>query len=295
MSLPALPSRADDTDKSRMGRLVVVAGAHGMAGAAVLCASAALRSGVGYVDVVCPAAITADLAAAVPSALTHPCGDASRHFIDHRDLDVIAAAVRNATAVVIGPGLGAGVEAWLDRALELAAHLPVLVDADGLNAMSRGRDGLRDRASLRQRTIPLVLTPHEGEAARLLNIDRAEIHADRRRRIVELVDVTGAVVVLKGARTLVAAPGAAVWEAPTGNAGLAKAGSGDVLSGLIGGLLARGMAPFDAAVAGVWIHGRAADVLAASRDIDTYIPSDLADVFATAFTDYRREVQSAAP
>lgn len=266
-----------------------------MAGAAVLCAAAALRSGVGYVDIICPGAITADLAAAVPSALTHPCGDATRPTIESADLGVIADAVRNATAVVIGPGLGTGVEAWLDRALDLATHVPVLVDADGLNAMSRRRTEIFARASVRQRTIPLVLTPHEGEAARLLGGHRAEVHGDRRRWIVELVAATGAVVVLKGARTLVAAPNGAVWESPTGNAGLAKAGSGDVLSGLVGGLLARGMEPFAAATAGVWIHGRAADILATTGDVDTFIPSDLAAVFATAFGDYRREVQSGTP
>ena len=289
MRLPALPSRPDETDKSRMGRLVIVAGAHGMAGAAVLCASAALRSGVGYVDVVCPGAITADLAAAVPSALTHPCGDATKRRIDADDLAVIAAALTRATAVVVGPGLGDAVHDWLDGVLDVRRSAPLLLDADALNGLSRRPELLARLGD------SVVLTPHEGEAARLLGTERESVHTDRTNALDSLVRRTGAVVVLKGARTLVGAPGDRSWQSPTGNAGLAKAGSGDVLSGLVGGLLARGMDPFDAAVAGVWIHGRAADVLAVTNDVDTYIPSDLATAFATAFGDYRREVQSIAP
>ncbi len=289
MQLPALPSRPDETDKSRMGRLVVVAGAHGMAGAAVLCASAALRSGVGYVDVVCPGAITADLAAAVPSALTHPCGDAAKPRIDGDDLPVITAALSRASAVVVGPGVGDAAHEWLGGLLDVRRRIPLLLDADALNGLSR-RPELLSRLD-----DSVVLTPHEGEAARLLGTERETVHADRARAVESLVRRTGGVVVLKGARTLVGAPGGRSWQSPTGNAGLAKAGSGDVLSGLVGGLLARGMDPFDAAVAGVWIHGRAADVLAAANDVDTYIPSDLATAFASAFTDYRRAVQLIAP
>lgn len=289
MQLPALPSRPDETDKSRMGRLVVVAGAHGMAGAAVLCASAALRSGVGYVDIVCPGAITADLSAAVPSALTHPCGDAAKHRIDADDFPVVTAALARATAVVVGPGLGDAVHEWLGGMLDACRSIPLLLDADALNGLSRRPELLARLGDA------VVLTPHEGEAARLLGTAREDVHADRTRALDSLVRRTGAVIVLKGARTLVGAPTGRSWQSPTGNAGLAKAGSGDVLSGLVGGLLARGMDPFDAAVAGVWIHGRAADVLAAETDVDTYIPSDLATAFAGAFNDYRREVQSIAP
>jgi len=289
MQLPALPSRPDETDKSRMGRLVVVAGAHGMAGAAVLCASAALRSGVGYVDIVCPGAITADLSAAVPSALTHPCGDAAKRRIDADDLPVVTEALARATAVVVGPGLGDAVHEWLGGLLEARGGVPLLLDADALNALSRRPELLAHLGEA------VIVTPHEGEAARLLGTERESVHTDRTNALDALVRRTGAVVVLKGARTLVGAPGGRSWQSPTGNAGLAKAGSGDVLSGLVGGLLARGMDPFDAAVAGVWIHGRAADVLAAANDVDTYIPSDLATAFASAFTDYRRAVQSIAP
>jgi hydroxyethylthiazole kinase-like uncharacterized protein yjeF len=289
MRLPALPPRPDETDKSRMGRLVVVAGAHGMAGAAVLCASAALRSGVGYVDVVCPGAITADLAAAVPSALTHPCGDATKRHIDADDLTVIATAITRATAVVVGPGVGDAAREWLGGVLDARRYAPLLLDADALNGLSRSPELVSRLGD------GVVLTPHEGEAARLLGIARETVREDRAAALDALVRRTGAVVVLKGAHTLVAGPSGRTWQSPTGNAGLAKAGSGDVLSGLVGGLLARGLDPFDASVAGVWIHGRAADVLAAANDVDTYIPSDLATAFAVAFTDYRREVQSIAP
>lgn len=289
MQLPALPSRPDDTDKSRMGRLVVVAGAHGMAGAAVLCAAAALRSGVGYVDVVCPGSITADLTAAAPSALTHPCGDTARRHIEVDDLPVVISAIAHATALVVGPGLGGAVDEWLGGVLDARHGIPVLIDADALNGLSRRPELLVRLGDA------CVLTPHEGEAARILGIDRVDVHADRSAAVTALVERTGAVVVLKGAHTLVGAPGRRTWQSSTGNAGLAKAGSGDVLSGLVGGLLARGMDPFDAAVAGVWIHGRAADVLAATHDVDTYVPGDLADAFAAAFTAYRREVQSVAP
>ena len=164
-----------------------------------------------------------------------------------------------------------------------------VLDADALNAIARRREWLQRLSSHH------VLTPHAGEAARLLGWgnDAGRVNAARHSAVSQLCTVTRAAAVLKGADTLVAQRGAPTTTNVTGNAGLAKAGSGDVLSGIIGALLARGMRTLDAAVAGAWIHGRAADMLAAETGEDSYISSDLARALGGAFSDYQRAALAA--
>jgi hydroxyethylthiazole kinase-like uncharacterized protein yjeF len=265
-----------------MGRVLVIAGSRGMAGAAALAAEAALRSGCGYVYVASVAAISPELTAAVPSALLRCSTDRAKDQLRWDDVAMLVDAARLVDAVVIGPGVGDGATEWLGEVLQRVGDVPIVLDADALNAIARRRE------SLSRLTRQHVLTPHAGEAARLLGWgnDRERVESARSSAVSQLCLVTDAVVVLKGADTLVAQRGKPTHQNPTGNAGLAKAGSGDVLSGLIGGLLARGMKPYDAAVAGVWIHGRAADLLAEEVGEDAYISSDLARAFGRAFSDY---------
>lgn len=265
-----------------MGRVLVVAGSRGMAGAAALCAQAAMRSGCGYVYVATVGAISPELTAAVPSAILRCTTDRHRSHLGWEDVALLVDAARTADSVVIGPGLGNGVESWLGEFLSRSLPRPMVLDADALNAVARRRELLKLLSA------ECVLTPHSGEAARLLGWgdDRARVDASRHAAISQLCTITEANIVLKGAGTLVARRGEPTHVNPTGNAGLAKAGSGDVLSGIIGALLARGMDAYDAAIAGTWIHGRAADVLATETGEESYVSSDLARALGRAFSDY---------
>ncbi|MEY3575379.1 MAG: hypothetical protein RLZZ88_522 [Actinomycetota bacterium] len=280
--LPPLPTRPRDTDKSQMGRLLVIAGSQGMAGAAALSAEAAMRSGCGYVYVATAACIAPQLTAAIPSAILRHSMHSQHPSLRWDDLPLLFDALRDVDAVVIGPGLGEGVDEWLGALLDRLVSVPTVFDADALNAMARRRELLARLTSCH------VITPHAGGAARILGWgnDAGRVNAARHSAVSELCTVMRAVAVLKGADSLIAQRGAPTVVNPTGNAGLAKAGSGDVLSGVLGALLARGMRAHDAAVAAVWIHGRAADLLAGEVGEESYIASDLARALGRAFTQY---------
>ena len=260
-----------------------------MAGAAVLCAEAALRSGCGYVSVATVGSISADLTTALPSALLRCTLDAHQPRLRWEDVPMLVDAARTADAIVIGPGLGDDVELWLAEFVARLGDVPLLVDADALNGIARRRE------MLRHLTANTVLTPHAGEAARLLGWgnDRERVEQARQFAVDQLCTSTPAVVILKGADTIVAQHGVPSHINPTGNAGLAKAGSGDVLSGIIGALLSRGMPALEAAIAGTWIHGRAADVLAGEVGEESYISSDIARALGRAFADYAANVRVA--
>ena len=287
MMWPPLPVRSSDTDKSRMGRVLVIAGSRGMAGAAALCAEAALRTGCGYVYVASVDAIAPELTAAVPTAILHCTNNREQAQLTKADLAMLVDAGSDVDAVIIGPGLGDGVEAWLGELLE-RINVPMVLDADALNAVAR------EPRLLVLLTENHVITPHAGEAARLLGWGnhRERVESDRLAAVEQLCAMTAATVVLKGAGTMVARRGSPTVVNPTGNAGLAKAGSGDVLSGILGALLARGMHGYDAAIAAVWIHGRAADVLAQEVGEDSYISSDLARALGRAFSEYQQAVSA---
>lgn len=260
--IPRLRARAADAHKGDCGRVVLVAGSDGMLGAAILCASAALRGGAGLVTAVLPKALMAPLTVAVPPAMTLA-----------RTPAVTARALGTADAVVLGPGIGttAAAKALVQRVLT-ATRVPTVVDAGALFALSPLRRALQQNA-------PLVLTPHTGEAARLLGVTSDEVRGDRRAALAELCRRSGATVVLKGAGTLVG-DGERCYTNTTGNVGLATGGSGDVLAGLLGALLADGMPPFDAACAAVHYHGKAGDLAAARTSRRGLIASDLPPALA---------------
>jgi len=257
--VPPLPERPRDGHKGTFGTVLVVAGQPGMAGAAILAATAALRGGAGLVQAMVPRSLQPVLAVAVPCATSLVATVANAHR---------AAAV--ADAVVVGPGLGTGPASRRVLAAVLAAATrPVVLDADALNLLAPlpQRGGLRANASL-------VLTPHPGEAARLLSVTTADVQRDRAAALRELCRRSGAVVVLKGAGTLVG-DGARWFQNRTGNPGLGTGGSGDVLAGLLGALLAQGRAPFAAACLAVHVHGAAGDRVARRIGERGLIASDL--------------------
>lgn len=255
--VPVLPKRARDAHKGDCGTVLVVAGSRAMLGAAVLCSTAALRGGAGLVQVALPTALMPLLPLAQPCATTLA-----------RDGAALREALRGADAVVVGPGLGAtaATRALVRRVLR-HANGPIVLDADALNVLAPLRRPLPGGSRL-------VLTPHPGEAGRLLGVAAGDVQRDRPGALRELCERSGAVVVLKGAGTLVG-DGESCFVNATGNPGLATAGSGDVLAGLLGALLAQRLAPFAAACLAVWAHGAAGDLVAARGSEMGLIASDL--------------------
>lgn len=243
--------------KGTRGHALVVAGMPGMRGAGRLAATSALRAGAGLVTLAASGDVHAD-----DSVMT-------------RSLEVaLGSLLENKAAVVIGPGLGQSdlAAAWVGEVL--VAGVPAVMDADALNLIAGVTEALAKAAG------PVVITPHPGEAARLLGITTAQVEADRLAAARTLAQRTHAIVVLKGARTIVC-DGTLGDEFcsinPTGGPELATGGSGDVLSGVIGGLLAQGLAPADAARAAVWVHGAAGDSLGAGM-ISSDLPVAIAGV-----------------
>lgn len=253
-----LPSPGVLESKYTRGRLLVVGGAPGMTGAVCLAASAALKAGAGYVTVACPApslpVIECKLTSPVKVAL--PAGAGGE--LDPSALDALVGLAARADAVVLGPGLGrSDATCAVARALLARCEVPVVADADALFALVGHVDALAGARG------PVVLTPHAGEAGRLLGVGADIVEEDRLSAARELAR-DGAVVVLKGPSTIVAAGRRASVNA-TGGPGLAKLGTGDVLAGVLGALLAQGVAPFEASVLAVHLHGAAGDL--ASRDL----------------------------
>ncbi len=251
-----LPPRPLESHKADFGRLAIVAGSRGKAGAAILAARGALRGGAGLVTVFCAESLEEIIVGALPEAMTFGLPESGGALAERGAVELLR-ALEGFDAVVVGPGLGTspGTVRFLEGFLS-GSRLPVVADADALNAFS-GRVGFFAR-----RGGPTLLTPHPGEAARLLSSSTARVQADRLGSARALARRGRAVAVLKGAHTLVAAPGGEVAVNPTGTPLLATAGSGDVLAGLVGALLAGGLEPRAAAVSGTWLHGAAAEALA---------------------------------
>lgn len=251
-----LPPRQRDSHKGRYGHLLVVGGDHGFGGAIRLAGEAALRCGAGLVSIATQSAHTGALLAARPELMVHACDE---HGVDQALLDA-------ATVLVVGPGLGQ--REWgrhlLDQAMN--ARQPLLLDADGLNLLAQHKPAFGGRS--------VVLTPHPGEAARLLGCDSADIQADRFAAARELARQHQCVVILKGAGSLVGRPDGRLAVCPWGNPGMASGGMGDVLSGVVGALLAQGLDAWQAACVGTSLHSRAGD-RAARRGQRGMLASDL--------------------
>jgi NAD(P)H-hydrate epimerase len=247
-----LPVRPVDSHKRASGVLVVVAGSREMTGAVSLIAQAAGRIGTGLVIVAAPRSILPVVQATAIEAVFVSLPETADGTVAADGLGPVLDAVGRAYALAIGPGLTQQPEtAGFVRDVVGACPVPVVVDADGLNAFSGRASDLHDRKS------DAVLTPHVGEFGRLTGVSAHELDADRLHHARALASATNAVALLKGSRTVIASPDGGVRVNPTGSPVLATAGSGDVLTGLIGGLLARGLDPADAAASGAYLHGLA--------------------------------------
>ena len=263
--------------KGSAGRVVVVGGSRGLTGAPLLAGLGALRAGSGLVSVACPGAVEVSLKAGFPDVMTMPIG--SGHHFCAADAPTVREFVAGAGAVALGPGLGrhGDTAGFLDALLPLPC--PVILDADALYFLASSPE-------LAGRIGPdAIMTPHPGEAARLLGTDIAGIEADRPAAARELAARFGCVAVLKGPATVVATPDGLVAVSPVIAPNLAVGGSGDVLSGLAGSLAARSLSPLLAASLAVYWHGRAGELLAAAYPARGNLASEIANILPQALTE----------
>ncbi len=266
-----LPGRKTDSNKGSYGKVLIVAGSKGMTGAASLAATACLRSGAGLVYLAGPASLVPVFSTLVAEAVVIPMEDGGKGVLSAECIEEIKKRIDSVDAVAVGPGLTVCNDTL--RVVEEiigTASVPVVIDADGLNSISR------DINMLKKLKAPAVITPHPGEMARLTGKTIDEIQGDRINTAADFAAKWNVTVVLKGARTITAAPDGRVFINPTGNSGLATAGTGDVLAGIIAGLLAQGLETVDAARAGVYVHGLAGDIAAREKGEHGVIARDVA-------------------
>lgn len=280
-----LPLRPSDSHKGTFGTVLTIAGSLGMTGASIFASQSALRVGAGLSLLATPKSLIAHLPAA--EIIYRPLAETEEQSISQMALLELPKEIEKATAIILGPGISTNkdtvkfVQRFLKEILPTAGK-PCVIDADALNAVAEDISVLTQW----QGNKPIVLTPHPKELSRLLDKPVAEIQANRLDAAKKAADKFGCVVVLKGSHSIIATPDSKLFINPTGNAGMATAGSGDVLSGIIGGLLAQHLTPADAAAIGVYIHGLAGDLAAANignagmiaPDIMLMIPSALANI-----------------
>lgn len=268
--VPAFPARPASAHKGTFGHVLVIAGSAGKTGAAAMAALGALRAGAGLVTLAVPASLHDILETKLTETMTVAVAETEARTIAREALNAILDLAQGKDAVAIGPGLGTH-PSTRDVVRELVTRLsmPLVVDADGINALAGSVDCLRRAAG------PRVLTPHPGECSRLVGLPADAVLRERIPLVQKTADDLRATVVLKMARTLVGHPGGGVAIVPTGNPGMATGGSGDVLTGLIAGTIARGVAPPLAACAGAYVHGLAGDLAAEELGQEAMIAGDV--------------------
>ena len=279
-----LPQRKPTAHKGDCGRVLVVGGSAGMLGAALLAGRAALRGGVGLVTLALPQSLNLAAKAALLEATTLPLPETQNQTVDSSALNQIQPLLNRLNALAIGPGISReeGAAEFV-RCLVKQARVPMVIDADGIVAFAgEHRTELRERHGVRS-LLSRVLTPHPGEMATLMGISIEEAERDRIATAQQAANDCGAVIVFKGARSIVAAPNGEVYVNPTGNAGMATGGSGDVLTGLITALLAQGLDALRAAAVGTYLHGLAGDLAAAEKGQPSLIAGDLNEFLPAAF------------
>jgi NAD(P)H-hydrate epimerase len=265
--LDVIPRRGSSSNKFTSGHVIVAGGSPGMTGAPCLASMAAMRAGAGYVTACVPRSVWVVVEAKLLEVLSRGMPDADG-ALSAEAVEPVLELTGRAGSLVVGPGLGPGA-AEFARLVTRRAELPLVLDADGLNAHAG------DPEALLGRTHATVVTPHEGELGRLVGVDSGAVAARRLHYAREAARRTGAVVVLKGEDTLVAAPSGVVGVSPGATPGLATAGTGDVLAGVVGALLAKRIEPFAAACAGVILHALAGRRAAELQGVEGVIASDV--------------------
>lgn len=271
-----LKPRRSDANKGDFGRITVIAGSRGMTGAAVLSAYSALRTGSGLVTLATAESEAAVAASYYAEIMTRGLA-AENGIISDKAILRILELTKNANAVVFGPGLGQS-----DGIVQILESLlcgytgKLLIDADGLNALKRNVEVLK------KKTCEVILTPHPGEMSRLCGVSIPDIQNNRRGYAENFAKEYGVCLVLKGEKTVVAMTGEETFVNPTGNPGMATAGTGDVLSGVIASLWGQGLKTFDAAALGVYIHGLAGDIAKEDKGSFGLVSGDVAEMLPYA-------------
>jgi NAD(P)H-hydrate epimerase len=282
----SLPKYDENTHKGTRGRVVVVAGATGLTGAAALCAYGAMRIGAGLVTVACPESLIPILGAKLTEPMTAPVPEVEGGFLSLKAAGRILHLTTNVNSVVIGPGIGRHRETGLLlREILTKLTVPMVVDADALNLLGGQLDIFKAVRA------PVVITPHPGEAAWLLKTHIGEVELNRVAIAKQIAESYNAVVVLKGRYTVIASPRGEVRINPTGNRGLATGGTGDVLAGIIGGLLAQRLTPFEAATTGVYLHGLAGERASRRLGPDGLLAGDLLPILPRLLRQLRETTQ----
>jgi len=274
-------ARPVDSHKGMYGHPLVIAGGRGKSGAVLLASRAALRMGAGLVTAAMPESIQPIVAAGQAELMTEPIADRDGHFDGAHAPDALKMLLDGKDALIVGPGIGVTddtkrlIEWLISDACE--RERPMLIDADGLNALAAiGCEALKRARGA------VVLTPHPGEASRLLGVTTAKINEDRVSAARTLAERTGATVLIKGARSVIASPDGDIFVNSTGNPGMSTPGMGDALSGIVGALMGQHLRPLDALALGVFLHGYAADRVAMRMGRVGYIAGDLIDELPAA-------------
>ncbi|MCX8070437.1 MAG: NAD(P)H-hydrate dehydratase [Thermodesulfovibrionales bacterium] len=278
MIKPLIPKRPIDSNKKDYGHVLLIAGSKGKTGAAMLAAKSALRTGCGLLTLASADSVIYSLQSSVVEEMTFPLIEDNEGRILHKNIDLLLEfAHKKASVIAIGPGLGLSEDIIsLVRELIMSSPVPLVIDADGLNAISRS--GLLNCGF--SSSIPIVLTPHEGEICRLLSIESVQ---DRIESARELTRLSGGITILKGHSTIITMPDGKLFINTTGNPGMATGGSGDVLTGIIASFIAQGLTAEDAAIVSIYIHGLAGDIAASKKGLHSLIASDIISSISDAF------------
>lgn len=274
----AVFNRPDDSNKGTLGSLLCICGSYGMAGAAIMAGKAALRCGIGLLKIAVPKSIYPVCATNILESVYYPLEETSNGVISSKNTDFLLEMCEKSSAVVIGCGLSVCDDTKnLVQSVITNCEKPLVIDADALNCICNKTEILKNLK------VPAIITPHPGEMARLLHSTPKTVNSNRENTAIDFAKKFGVVTVLKGAGTIIASPDGEVYINHTGNSGMATGGSGDVLSGIIGSLLAQGAAPINAAAAGVFLHGTIGDLAAEKLGKISMLPTDMIDMIPTAY------------
>lgn len=274
----AVFNRPDDSNKGTLGSLLCICGSYGMAGAAIMAGKAALRCGIGLLKIAVPKSIYPVCATNILESVYYPLEETSNGVISSKNTDFLLEMCEKSSAVVIGCGLSVCDDTKnLVQSVITNCEKPLVIDADALNCICNKPEILKNLKA------PAIITPHPGEMARLLHSTPKTVNSNRENTAIDFAKKFGVVTVLKGAGTIIASPDGEVYINHTGNSGMATGGSGDVLSGIIGSLLAQGASPINAAAAGVFLHGTIGDLAAEKLGKISMLPTDMIDMISTAY------------
>lgn len=271
-------NRPDDANKGTLGSLLCICGSYGMAGAAIMAGKAALRCGIGLLKIAVPKSIYPICASNMLESVYYPLEETSNGVISSKNTDFLLEMCEKSSAVVIGCGLSICDDTKdLVQSVITNCEKPLVIDADALNCICNKPEILKNLKA------PAIITPHPGEMARLLHSTPKTVNSNRENTAIDFAKKFGVITVLKGAGTIIASPDGEVYINHTGNSGMATGGSGDVLSGIIGSLLAQGASPINAAAAGVFLHGTIGDLAAEKLGKISMLPTDMIDMIPTAY------------